>query len=239
MKNEARRESEIIDTLFSYRKVDELRDYLGNNPDIDIITLNDSQGNTVLHQLAYEGHLEIIKVLVEEVRRFLQKKAVKKGVYYSRDDNKEITNWMNQKNNEGFTPLIYASYSGHIDIIRYLVEEFHVNEKIVTNTGLNPLHLAAQKNMVMPFLYFRGRINLDDVDDLDSTALHWAAYMNSENVVAYILSESDFNGLNKRDKEGNTPLMLAVTYGNTRVARKLLIKGANRRIKNNDSKTPL
>ena len=74
---------------------------------------------------------------------------------------------MNQKNNEGFTPLIYASYSGHIDIIKYLVEEFHVDEKIVTNTGLNPLHLAAQKNMVMPFLYFRGRINLDDVDDLD------------------------------------------------------------------------
>ncbi len=57
MKNDIRRESEIIDTLFSYRRVDELRDYLGNNPDIDIIQLNDSQGNTVLHQLAYEGYL--------------------------------------------------------------------------------------------------------------------------------------------------------------------------------------
>ena len=93
--------------------------------------------------------------------------------------------------------------------------------------------------MVMPFLYFRGRINLDDVDDLDSTPLHWAAYMNCENVVAYIISDGDFQGLNKKDKEGNTPLMLAVTYGNTRVTRRLLIKGANRRIKNNEDKIPL
>jgi len=86
---------------------------------------------------------------------------------------------MNQKNNEGFTPLLYASYSGHLDIIKYLTEEYQVNLQLTTNTGLNPLHLAAQKNMVMPFLYFREKINLNQEDNLQSTALHWAAYMNS------------------------------------------------------------
>lgn len=44
--------------------------------------------------------------------------------------------------------------------------------------------------MVMPFIYFRGKINLEIVDDLESTPLHWAAYMNSEEVVAYLLSEN-------------------------------------------------
>jgi ankyrin repeat protein len=67
---------------------------------------------------------------------------------------------MNLKNNEGFTPILYASYSGHISIIKYMVEKFNVNQEAVTNTGLNVLHLAAQKCMVMPFLYFRGKISL-------------------------------------------------------------------------------
>jgi len=29
---------------------------------------------------------------------------------------------MNQQNNEGFTALLYAAFSGHLDIIKYLVE---------------------------------------------------------------------------------------------------------------------
>lgn len=59
-------------------------------------------------------------------------------------------------------------------------------------------------------------------------------------MVSYILSETeDLSLLNIRDAEGNTPLLLAVTYGNTRVVRRLLIKGANRYIQNNEGKIPL
>jgi ankyrin repeat protein len=72
---------------------------------------------------------------------------------------------MNQKNNEGFTALLYASYSGYIDIIKYLIEEYGVNYELTTNTGLNPLHLAAQKNNILPFLYFKNKIDLNIVDD--------------------------------------------------------------------------
>lgn len=86
---------------------------------------------------------------------------------------------MNQKNNEGFTALLYASYSGHTDIIRYLVEDFEVNYQITTNTGLNPLHLAAQKNKILPFIYFKTKIDINDVDNEDSTPLHWASYLNN------------------------------------------------------------
>lgn len=128
---------------------------------------------------------------------------------------------------------MYASYSGHLHIIRFLIEEHQVNEKIVTKSGLNALHLAAQKNVIAPFLYFRERISLEEKDNLNSTPLHWAAYMNSENVVAYILSES-LTSMDEKDKDGNTPLLVAVTYGNTRVVRRLLMKGADRYIRNNE-----
>lgn len=87
--------------------------------------------------------------------------------------------WINHRNNEGYTPLLYASFNGHLDIIRYLVEEHRADFTIRTNTGLNPLHLSAQKNIIMPFLYFRSKIDLYELDDLRSTALHWAAYTNS------------------------------------------------------------
>lgn len=118
------------------------------------------------------------------------------------------------------------------------MEEHHVNERLVTKSGLNVLHLAAQKNMIGPFLYFRGRVSLEEEDNLKSTPLHWAAYMNSEQVVAYILSETVAT-LNLKDSDGNTPLMVAVIYGNTRVVRRLLMKGADRYIKNNEDKIPI
>ena len=82
---------------------------------------------------------------------------------------------------------MYASFNGHLEIIVYLLEK-GADPQLKTNTGLNPLHLAAQKNIIMPFLYFRTVIDLYDLDDLKSSPLHWAAYTNSEEVVAFILS---------------------------------------------------
>ena len=48
-----------------------------------------------------------------------------------------------------------------MDVIRYLTEDFRVNEQLTTNTGLNPLHLAAQTNMVLPLVYFKDRIGIN------------------------------------------------------------------------------
>lgn len=63
--------------------------------------------------------------------------------------------------------------------MRYFIEEYGVNDHLTNSTGLNPLHLAAQKNSVLTLLYFRNRIDLNSVDSHKSTPLHWAAYMNS------------------------------------------------------------
>jgi palmitoyltransferase len=93
--------------------------------------------------------------------------------------------------------------------------------------------------MVLPFIYFKQTIGINEVDENNSTALHWASYMCSEEVVSYLLSHRDLRSLDERDLEGNTPLMMAVNYGNTRIVRKLLVKGSNRYLKNNANFTPL
>jgi len=104
---------------------------------------------------------------------------------------------------------------------------------LTTNTGLNPLLLSAQKNIVLTMLYFKDRININSIDSNNSTAFHWVSYMNNYMVVAYLLSQKQLICINDRDDEGNTPLMLAVMYGNTRVVRRLLMAGADRYLANN------
>jgi hypothetical protein len=48
-----KRNSEILEALFTYRKVDDLEEYLSDHPELNIVKLSDSQGNNILHQLAY------------------------------------------------------------------------------------------------------------------------------------------------------------------------------------------
>lgn len=42
-----------------------------------------------------------------------------------------------------------------------------------------------------------------------------------------------------KDVDGQTPLMVATLYGQTKIVRRLLMKGAKRHIKNNDGKLPI
>ena len=65
--------------------------------------------------------------------------------------------------------------------------------------------------------------------------MHWASYLGCENAVSFILSWKPT--LDLKDEEGGlTPLHLAVISGNSRVVRKLLIKGSNRHVKDKNFK---
>jgi len=74
------------------------------------------------------------------------------------------------------------------------------------------------------------------LDIKGSSPLHWACYLGCENAVNY-LSNWKID-INKADLEGGlTPLHLGVISGNSRLVRKLLIKGANRDIKDKNGRT--
>lgn len=68
--------------------------------------------------------------------------------------------------------------------------------------------------------------------------MHWAAYNCSEDVATYLLTLPNIN-INCRDDEGQTPLLLATIYGNTKIVRRLLMKGANRRIPSKKNELPI
>lgn len=101
--------------------MEDLEEYLESHPDINLMKVTDGQGNNVLHQLAYEGHFELVKVFVRKAVLRLKKEQQRQST--TKDiDRKELREWLNQRNHEGFTPLLYASFCGHLEIIRYLVE---------------------------------------------------------------------------------------------------------------------
>ena len=67
-------------------------------------------------------------------------------------------------------------------------------------------------------------------DNKKTTPLHWASYLNSENAVNYLISEKWEVPINMQDNDGLTPLHLDVISGNSRIVKKLLIKGADKDI---------
>lgn len=93
------------------------------------------------------------------------------------------------------------------------------------------LHLASQGDKVKTFVYYRGRLEINEPDERKSTPLHWTAFSGSQIVAQYLLSQPNI-GLDLQDIEQQTPLHLATIQGNTKIIRKLLIAGANRHIKN-------
>jgi len=147
--------------------------------------------------------LNIISIMLEEMKKRL-------GI----DANKEIENWVNQKSkNQGFTAIHYASYRGNIDIIKKLIE-YKSNIEAINNRGINVIHMACQGNKLSSLIFFKDKFNMNihSVDELWSTPLHWACYNGSEESIIYLLSWHV--ELNNQDKEGLTPLHLAVLSGN-------------------------
>jgi len=165
---------------------------------------------------------------------------------------REIKKWVNEKTEQGFTALHYCAYRGNIDSINKLIEN-DAEIEVTNRRGLNVLHMAAQGNQPNALVYFKEKyhMNIQSVDDLGSTPLHWACYTGSETAVMYLLSWPQ--SLNAQDREGLSPLHLAVMSGKnflndkylstyniterTRIIKKLLQKGADKKIKDNKGRT--
>ena len=62
--------------------------------------------------------------------------------------------------------------------------------------------------------------------------------MNSESIVTYLLAQKDIE-IDPVDENGQTPLHLATAYGNTKIVKKLLRAGADRKIVNNKGEIAL
>lgn len=127
-----------------------------------------------------------------------------------------------------YTPLHYAVFYGHLEIVELLLAHgAAVDAK--TSTGLSALHIAVdQANVEMCQMLMEGCADPSVVDDKGCTALHRAVISGHLPVVELFLefsTEEDYAAylnVNCFAKDGTTPLVTAVVRKNEDVVAMLL-----------------
>jgi palmitoyltransferase len=167
-------------------------------PNLKFWEFLDSEDSTVLIKLSYSD-LNVIFDLIQLAKENLNEK--------------QLRIYINKKAQNGFTALHYASFRGNVRLCEKLIENF-ADVDIINNNGLNVIHMAAQGNNPATLVLFKEKykLNIETYDNVNSSPMHWAVYMGSEIAIDYLASWNV--SINKKDKDGFTPLHLAVMTGN-------------------------
>jgi ankyrin repeat protein len=154
------------------------------------------EGRTALHWACKNGHLQVVKLLVEHGAAI------------------EIAD------NEGMTPLLDAASSEFLDVVQYL-EARDSNIDAVTEDGRTILHVSAASNSLTVLQYFlqctRLTQTLSTRSKNDRTALLCAVEIGSLETARFILQKSTQSEILSKTDDGHTCLHYAVMSGNPKM----------------------
>ncbi|KAK4206585.1 hypothetical protein QBC37DRAFT_356693 [Rhypophila decipiens] len=141
------------------------------------------------------------------------------------------------KDNDGRTPLHWASEQDHSTVVQQLLEAgAEVDAK--DNDGRTPLHWASAKGhgtVVQQLLEAGAEVDAKKNDGW--TPLHWASLEGHSTVVQQLLEASA--EVDAKNSDGWTPLHCASEQDHSTVVQQLLEAGAEVDAKDNDGRTPL
>ncbi|APR97793.1 ankyrin repeat domain-containing protein [Wolbachia endosymbiont of Folsomia candida] len=163
-----------------------------------------NDGNTILHEAASSGNLDIVKYLVDE---------------------KEVD--VNSRANDGRTPIHHAAFSGSLDLVRYLVDEKEVDVTAKDNDGKTSLHYAAYSGNLdlVKYLVEEKSVGINTKDNYGNTILHEAASSNNLDLVKYLIDKGA--DVDAKTNGHWTPLHKAAEKGNEEIVLALLNKGVD------------
>ncbi|MEZ0327389.1 MAG: ankyrin repeat domain-containing protein [Fimbriimonas sp.] len=134
---------------------------------------------------------------------------------------------LTQFSDDGFFPLGYAAFFGHIDAVKLLLERGAAVDQVSKNPlGVTPLHAAlANGHKEIARVLIRAGADVGASQGGEGwTALHYCAYSGDRETAEFILERSP--KLDAQDKQGRTPAELAEERGFTDLAEVLRPKGA-------------
>src|SRR6476620_4679866 len=132
----------------------------------------------------------------------------------------------NTRDNMGATALHDAVWTGHVDLVRLLLDH-GADPNIPHAEGLStPLHYAAIKgNAPIASMLIQHGADVKVADRAGSTALHLAAARGYVDVVRLLIERKA--PLDRKDRSGSTPLDAAAWKGYRETAAVLIAAGSN------------
>ena len=155
--------------------------------------------NSPIHIASRFGQLPIVQYLIEAQQVDIEIKGrsrylISKGNFI-------------ETNEENWTPLHYACFNGHFQVVVYLISK-GANIEATTNSKCTPLHFACFNGylQIVEYLILNGA-KIDVKDEDNWTPLHYACQKCYYYVIKYLIA----NGANKNDTDnkGRTPLDIA------------------------------
>ncbi|BFZ09603.1 hypothetical protein BsWGS_12641 [Bradybaena similaris] len=212
-------------------------------PTVPNINAKAEGGLTALHIAAVNNHGPVVKLLLENGASPLHKddhgnyaihlaaknastsaiEALLEGATALGIDKLDLLALRDREKN---MPIHCAVISGNIPTVKYFLK----SGALITSqqaAGSTPLHLAAAQGLIdmavimherQPDLFNR---TINKVDHLKRTPLHWATIFNHVEMLSFLLGKPGIKA-NVLDNDGNTPLLIAASKGNTQTLSALL-----------------
>ncbi|XP_058813085.1 uncharacterized protein LOC131677350 [Topomyia yanbarensis] len=226
------------------------------------LEIEDLNGQTALNIAARNGHIEIVKLLLQ------YKQPLNDGTGRFRKID------VNHADRDGWTPLRSASWGGHTDVVKLLIESGACAIDRADKEGRTALRAAAWSgNEDIVKILIEAGANVNSIDKQGRTSLIAASYMGHYDIVEILLengadvNHTDLDGRNalcvaalcgssgyskvistlleygantdQTDNEGMSPLLVSSFEGNSEICELLLENGADPDMADNMGRTPL
>lgn len=183
----------------------------------------------VVNKKDMNGMIEIlskdISIINGDILSWLARFNWKEGVEFIIDTFFLSENYINRKDYDGFTALMYASQRGHIEVVESLVNRGADIEATDNNKGTALMHASHWgHSKVVKYLVSKGA-NIEAKDENGQTALLHASFRGRLKIVKYLVSKGA--NIEAKDEYGQTPLICASNFGCLDTVRYLIKKGAN------------
>ncbi|XP_062574844.1 serine/threonine-protein phosphatase 6 regulatory ankyrin repeat subunit B-like [Saccostrea cucullata] len=172
-----------------------------------LLDVRDTLSNSVLHDAAWGGHIEIVKLLIEKKMDVYTLHEGCESILHlcCRSGKKEMceylvnhfTDLLNIKGNNGWTVLHSACFGGSVDIVSFLIQKgLDLND--LSNDGQSVLHIASLNGKLEICEHLvKNHPHLLDVKDKHSqSVLHYAALGGNVQILNLLIGKNmDMNTL--------------------------------------------